>query len=143
MSDLIPGQQQRTQTRTRTVTRPTTRPPRPRPPNFEFDSDTGRERQSADSASLDVFGRGDSGPLAVGFGAETIDALARGAFRERELPDEIGTGPSPEIPTAGLVEPDEEDEEAVGFVSDLFGLDSGNENGASGGLLDFGGGGRP
>ena len=143
VTDLIPGQQQRTQTRTRTITRPTPRPPRPRPPNFEFGSDTGRERQSADSASLDVFGRGDSGPLAVGFGAETIDALARGAFRERELPDEIGTGPSPEIPTAGLVEPDEEDEEAVGFVSDLFGLDAGNENGASGGLLDFGGGDRP
>ena len=69
-----------------------------------------------------------SGGPAVGFGAETIDALARGPFRQRELPDEIGTGPSPEIPTAGLVDPDPDEEEAVSFVSDLFGLDDAADN---------------
>ena len=118
--------------------RPAPRTGRARPPEFDF----GGDDAAIAGGGLALFGasdRADDGGPVVGFGAETIDALARGAFRQRELPDEIGTGPSPEIPTAGLVDPDPDEEEAVSFVSDLFGLEDAadNDNQQNSGLFQF------
>ena len=73
--------------------------------------------------SFGVFERRDGGGPAVSFLGETLGALALGGFSSRQLPDEIGDGGSPEIPTAALVDPDGDEEEAVGFVTDLFGVD--------------------
>jgi len=132
VTDLIPGLRTRppqTRTRTRPINRPGRPTPRPRPPNFEFG---GPEQRETDD---DLLGLGRAGERAaaggpvVGFGAETFDALARGAFQDRELPDEIGDGVSPELPTAALVDPDDDEEEGVGFVGDLFGLDVGGGGG--------------
>ena len=132
VTDLIPGLRTRPpggRAQTRPPLRPGRPTPRPRPPNIDFDGPEQRETGDGLLGLDRETDRAAAGAPVVGFGAETFDALARGAFQDRELPDEIGDGVSPELPTAALVDPDDDEEEGVGFVGDLFGLDVGGGGG--------------
>jgi hypothetical protein len=117
---------------------PTPRPPirrRPRrPPESEEERDQQRQLDTERDADFRLFETVDTGGPAVGFGAETFTALATGPFEERQVAegstDEFYAG---ELPAASFLNPDDDEEEGVAFVSGLFGLDLG---------LGVGGGGQ-
>ncbi|MDB2226198.1 hypothetical protein PM023_16245, partial [Halorubrum ezzemoulense] len=106
---------------------PPARPPvrrRPRrPPEPEEERDRQRQRDTGRDAEFRLFETADDGGPAVGFGAETFAALATGPFEQRQpaagSTDEFFSG---ELPAAGFLNPDDDDEEGVAFVSGLFGL---------------------
>jgi len=109
--------------------RPPRRPPRP-PRDEEEDRDQRRQPEPTRDNEFRLFERVDAGGPAVGFGAETFAALGTGAFGEREVAEEsVGEFYAGELPAASFLNPDEEDEEGVAFVSNLFGLNFGGGGG--------------
>ncbi|MFW5949417.1 MAG: hypothetical protein ACOCSD_07465 [Halolamina sp.] len=104
---------------------PTLTPPgrrgRPRPPEPEIDAGGGPEPSAADEADFRTFDTEDTGGPAVGYFAETLDAFARGPFRERELAEGSESDfYSGELPTAGFADADAEEADAFANASGLF-----------------------
>jgi hypothetical protein len=113
---------------------PPFRPPRrrrpPRRPEPEEERDRQRQRDRQPQREFRLFDTVDTGGPAVGFGAETFAALGTGAFGEREVAEgATGEFYGGELPAASFLDPDEDDEEGVAFVSDLFGLTLGGGGG--------------